>query len=164
MQAAGPASPKDPGPAWEQGPGLEADTEAFVWRAGSQYTSRDASLHGPPSFPPTAPAAQLPPLFHQSAVGAGGGSDVAVGSRRMGGGGRDPIQGSATGGLSRAPCGGSHPLPPSAVWPRAPGSKWADGPPDQTGLSPSSDPGHQHAKMATLALPASVPSGASWGL
>lgn len=84
MQAAGPTSPKDPGPPWERGPGLGADTEAFVWCAGSQYTSRDASLHGPPSFPPTAPAAQLPPLFRQSAVGAGGGSDVTVGSRRIG--------------------------------------------------------------------------------
>lgn len=28
---------------------------------------------------------------------------------------------------SEEPYGSRHPLPPSAVWPQAPGSKWADG-------------------------------------
>lgn len=97
-----------PGSHWDRGSGLKTDTEAFVWHSGRHYTSQDTSLRGPPSFPPTTPAAQLPPLFCQPMV-VGEGSDVAATRRRMGGG--RPHLRLSHGKLRRNPCGGFHRLP-----------------------------------------------------
>lgn len=120
-----------PGPHWDRGSGLKTDTEAFVWHSGRHYTSQDASLRGPPSFPPTTPAAQLPPLFCQPVV-VGEGSDVAATRRRMGGG--RPHLRLSHGKLRRKACGSSHRLPSGP----GPQREWADGAPDQNGHGPAS--------------------------
>lgn len=57
---------------------------------GRHYTSQDASLCGPPSFPLTTPAARFPPLFHQP-IGGGRGGGAQMWLLGAGRWGADPI-------------------------------------------------------------------------
>lgn len=125
----------DPGLHWDRGPGLQ--TDRGLCAALRQALHFPGRLWPRPALSPRragAPAAQLP--VPPACSGGGGGSDVAVRSRREEG---DPIPGSGTEASEEPPVAA-----PTAICRLALGSEWADGAPDQNRLgcspSPSSRP------------------------
>lgn len=115
----------DPRPPWRQGRGPGADTEAFVWplRQALHFPGR-LSLR-PGLFPADHTSCSAPPSVPPACGGRGGAQMWLLGAGD--GGEARPHLRLSHGRPQRSPYGGFHPLPPSAVWPRAPGSKWADG-------------------------------------
>lgn len=113
-----------PGPPWGWGPGLGANTEAFVQPHRHKLHFPGCFSLWPALFPADRTSCSVPPSVPPACWQGG---RLTSGCWEQEDGRLTPSERLSPGKPRRSPHGGFHPLPPSAVWPQAPGSKWADG-------------------------------------